>query len=232
MPLLAGAAGEASDGAALSILLQQSLAVKKEEEERRQKVRGSLERLRAKVDAEHAALHGSSSSSAGNRKKRRKRRLPRTSSRPSWKLWRRLRFRVRVCRLLEQLLLWCHEFGFLLVFGVKVATFIWTCLSTLAGWRSTPLFPRWHWTCRKMWVFRSCGLSTSSSSNSLSWRRGGFPWSRKTIDISQVAGHGDRRSCCADRAASLFVHMSRCRAFPMVQTVCRTIEIPSCSSTR
>ena len=60
-----------------------------EEEERRQKVGQSLERLRAKVDAEHAALHGSSSSSAGKRRKRKKRRnkrLPRTSSRPSRQL--------------------------------------------------------------------------------------------------------------------------------------------------
>ena len=92
VPLLAGAAGEAIDGAALSFLLHQSLAVKKEEEERRQKVRESLERLHTKVDAEPAALLGSSSSSAGKRKKRRKRRLPRTSSRPSRQLRRRLPF--------------------------------------------------------------------------------------------------------------------------------------------
>ena len=59
VPLLAGAASEAIHGAALSFLLQ-SLAVKEEGGRGAgQKVRESLERLRAKVDVEHAALRGS-----------------------------------------------------------------------------------------------------------------------------------------------------------------------------
>ena len=89
------------------------------------------------------------------------------------------RLRVRVCRRLERLLLWCHQFGgewvfwcqssyppcvgswllqhsansvldcvFLQVLVVTMATFFWTCLSTRAGWRSTPLFPKWHLTCQ------------------------------------------------------------------------------------
>ena len=42
--------------------------------------------------------------------------LPRTSSRASRQLWRRLLFLCSVCRLLERLLLWCHEFGGVWVF--------------------------------------------------------------------------------------------------------------------
>ena len=132
VPLLAGAAGEAVDDAALSFLLKQSLAEKEEGEERRQKVKEAVARLRAKVHAsepltaaEHAAWYGSSSFFAGKRRKRRKRkkrkrRLPRTSSRPSRQLLRRLlRFRVRVCRLLERLLLWYHAFGGVWVFWCR-----------------------------------------------------------------------------------------------------------------
>ena len=131
------------------------------------------------------------------------------------------RLRVRVCRLLDRLLLWCHEFGgvlvfwcwssyplcvgywllqhsansvldcaFLLVFGAKVATFIWTCLGTRAGWRSTPLFPRWHSTCHGIVQF-------VRSSSSLLWRRGISPWSSGFPSCRTLGG---RRPCCGAAA--------------------------------
>ena len=65
------------DGRTVRFLLKQSLALKKkeeEEEERRRMVRESVERVRARVDAENAARHASSSSSVVKRRKRKKKR--------------------------------------------------------------------------------------------------------------------------------------------------------------
>ena len=84
------------DGRTVRFLLQQSLALTKkkkkkkkkeeeeeEEEERRRMVQESVEQVRARVDAEFAAGHGSSSSTVKRRKrkKKRKKRLPRTCGR-------------------------------------------------------------------------------------------------------------------------------------------------------
>ena len=74
-----------------------------------------------------------------------------------------------------------------------------------AGWRSTPLLPRWHLTCRSSWTrlfvarfattgapngsdsafpwkCRTCSLSSMSSS-SLSWRRGNPSWIPQLLRI-------------------------------------------------
>ena len=92
-------------------------------------VQESVEQVRARVDAEFAARHGSSSSTVKRRKrkKRMRRRLPRTSSRPS--------------------------------------------------------------SCTKLWRFRSCSLSTSSSSSSVVAHR--------LILMVGCLTFGGRCSCCA-----------------------------------
>ena len=73
------------------------------------------------------------------------------------------------------------------------------------------------------WLGRSLVLSGTyhrvSSSISLSWCRGRFPWSRLLSDQrdSPVAGKSDRRPCCAGRAASqVVVQTSRKLWFPTV----------------
>ena len=73
------------DGRTVRFLLKQSLAEQKKEweEERRRMVQESVEQVRARVDAENAARHASSSSTGKRRKrkKRRKKRLPRGRAR-------------------------------------------------------------------------------------------------------------------------------------------------------
>ena len=156
--------------------------------------------------------------------------------------WRRLRLRVRVCRRLERLLLWCHEFGgvwalcggywllqhstsyvldcaFLLLFGVTVATFTWTCLSTRAGWRSTPLFPKWYLTCHGV-VQNTVEIPQLQFIVVVLWRRGISPWS----GFHSCRTFGGRCSCCAFSPFNIPVVLQR--PFPMVRTALRTIKFP------
>ena len=67
------------NGSTVRFLLQLSLALKMKEEERRRMVQESVEQVRARVDAEFAARHGSSSSTV--KRTKRKMKLPRNFSR-------------------------------------------------------------------------------------------------------------------------------------------------------
>ena len=109
VPLVAGAAGEVGDSSSLWFLTVAILRQRKKEEEM---VKERVKRQQAQVLEEALRVQERTRELLRRkRKKKRKKRLHRTTSLPSRKLWRRLRLRVRVCRLLERLLLWCHEFG-------------------------------------------------------------------------------------------------------------------------
>ena len=113
-----------------------------------------------------------------------------------------------------------------LVFGVKVATFIWTCLSTRAGWLLMPLFPRWHLTCRGV-------VQITARSLQLQF----FPHRRRFLcrgaEASPLFAIPQLLHIWWSMSLLYFFYFPVVaqRLFYMVQPVCGPSRFPSCSST-
>ena len=146
------------DSSSLRFLTTAALRQRKEEEEMDKE---RVKRQQAQIIVEALRVQERTRELLRRKRKKRKKRLPRTSSSPSRKLWRRLDL-PSSCACLPTSgttssfcgvwVFWCwssyplcvghwlrqHSANSvlccaLLLFGVKVATFIWTCLSSRAG---------------------------------------------------------------------------------------------------